>query len=326
MAVKKDYYEILGVSKNATEEELRKAYRQLALKYHPDRNHGDKAAEEQFKYINEAYAVLSDKEKRKQYDQVGSEGFHQRFSQEDIFRNFNFGDIFSNFGFGPNDIFESLFGTRRGKSRVKSTVDFDGFHSGSSGPFGGGTESHYDFTGVPRGEPKRGQDLTANLNISFYESIKGGERTFPIQTFGRREEIKVAIPPGINHGQQLRLKGKGAPSSSGGAPGDLYLTIQVGKDPLFWREGNDIYTEKEISLTDAMLGTTVEVPTLDAKKKIKIKPLTHPGTKIRLKGFGVPSTQGKSHGDLYIVIKVRFPKNLSDKQKELVVSLKEQGL
>lgn len=179
----KDYYEVLGLKKGATEEELKKAYRKLAVKYHPDKNPGDKAAEEKFKEINEAYAVLSDPKKRQQYDQFGSSDFHQHYSQEDIFRGFDVGDIFKDMGFGTDDIFSRIFG--------------GGFRQGQGGfGFGGGGR-------------QRGEDFSMELAVSFHDAYTGCEKRVAFMRDGKREELSVKVPAGVESGARLRVAGKG---------------------------------------------------------------------------------------------------------------------
>ena len=297
----KDYYAVLGIDKTADNEQVKKAYRKLAVKYHPDKNPGDKAAEERFKEITEAYAVLSDAEKRRQYDQFGEAGFHQRFSQEDIFRNIDLNDIFREFGFGGEDLFGQMFGGRGGAFR--------------SGAFHGS-----------RPRPIKGQDLLLRLTIPFRQAILGGERQLDLSRHGHPEPIKVRIPAGVDHGQKLRVAGKGAPSPAGGAAGDLLLEIEVGSDPVFSREGNDLMVTVEVPFSGACLGTSVEVPTLEGHKRVKVRAGTQSGSRIRLKGFGVPERRGSGAGDLYAVITVKVPETLTGEQQVLLEKLRESGL
>ena len=293
----KDYYGALGVKKEATPEEIKKAYRKLALKYHPDKNPGDKKAEEKFKEITEAYAVLSDPEKRRQYDQFGESGFHQRFTQEDIYRNFDVGDIFREFGFGTDDIFSHLFG---GGRRGHTTV-------------GGG-----------RPQAIKGQDFVMRISIPFRQAVIGGERRVDFRRDGNVEQLQVRLPPGIESGQRLRLAGKGGGSPAGGPAGDLFLEIQVEPDPQFTRDGQDLYIKVQIPFSGACLGTTTDVPTLEGSKRVKVPAGMQAGGKIRLKGFGVPFRHGK--GDLYAIIEVAVPTRLTARQKELLEKLREEDL
>jgi curved DNA-binding protein len=312
---KKDYYDVLGVKKTATEEEIKKAYRKLAMKYHPDRNPGNKKeAEERFKEINEAYAVLSDKEKRRQYDQFGPSGFSQRFSQEDIFR-----------GFDINDILGSIFGraSRGGRVRYGGFEDLFGAGRGGPGPDFGDIFSGQGYQSEPPFAPK-GQDIQSELNLSFEEAAFGTEKKIRLSKNGRFEEVTVKVPAGIESGKKLRLAGKGEPSPAGA--GDLYLKVNVAEHPFFKREGSDIVVDKEIKISEAILGGTIEVPTLEGSKHIKVPPGTQSNSRIRLKGFGLPRLQGGGKGDEYVRILVRYPRNLNDRQKKLVEELKREGL
>jgi len=308
----KDYYKILGVDRNATEEQHKKAYRKLALKNHPDRNKESKGAEERFKEVNEAYAVLSDKEKRRQYDMFGAEGFQQRFSREDIFRNFDFGQVFKDFGFGSEDLFSRIFGgAGGGRQRVFS-------RGGDS--FGGS----FGRTGQ---QPQKGADLVLDLQVSFKDAVFGGTRTVSFSRGGREERISVNIPPGISSGKKLRVPGKGQEGPWGGPAGDLLIRIQVAQHPLFTRKGNDLEISREISLTEAVLGTQIEVPTLDDKKlSLKVRPGTQSHTQMRLRGHGVPLPSGGGRGDLYVKLVVRLPKSLTPDQEALFRQLASQGL
>ena len=300
----KDYYAVLGLEKTAGADQIKKAYRKLALKYHPDKNPGDKQAEERFKELTEAYAVLSDPEKKRQYDQFGDTGFHQRFSQEDIFRNVDLGDIFREFGFGGrggggDDIFSHIFG-------------------GAGGHHGRGVHQ--------RPRPVKGQDYLMRITIPFRQAILGGERRLDLDRDGQTEHLQVRIPAGVEHGQKLRISGKGGASPSGGPAGDLMLEINISSDPRFRREGNDLYTTVMLPFTGACLGTSVAVDTLEETKRIKVKPATQSGSKIRLKGFGVPGRAGKPAGDLYVVVEIEVPKTLDEEQTELLEKLRELNL
>jgi curved DNA-binding protein len=301
----RDYYDILGVNKNASDEELKKAYRKLAMKYHPDRNPNKKEAEERFKELNEAYAVLSDKEKRKQYDTFGQEGFRQRFSQEDIFRGFDFEDIFSNL-FGGR-------GRREFRSGGRGGFDF-------SDLFGRG--GYQDMGRMPQ----KGEDMVYEWPITLEEAALGGEKKVSLPKGGKVEEIYVKIPPGIPSGKKLRVAGKGAAGRNGGPPGDLYLQISIRNHPIFVREGDDLIVEREIAFSEAVLGATMEVPTLEGMKKVKVPPGTQCHTKMRLKGLGVPRFQGSGRGDEYVKVIVKVPKRVGEKTRKLIEELAKEGI
>ena len=301
-----DYYKILGLNKDVSDGEIKKAYRKLAMKYHPDHAKGDKSAEEKFKKISEAYAVLSDKEKRKQYDTFGSEGFHQRFSQEDIFRSFDFGDIFREFGFGGGDFSRG----RPGGARFSS---------------GGGQGFH--FGGGPQQARVKGSDLVYELPLTLLEVAVGTSKIITLQHQGESENLTVKIPAGMITGKKLRLAGKGNPSPYGGPAGDLYIKSQVLNDPLFRAENQDLYLNRELKISEAILGTTIAVPTIaDKQLSLKIPPGTKHGTKMRLPGHGLPAMKGNINGDLYVRIMINVPKQLDEKQKKLVEDLAVTGM
>jgi curved DNA-binding protein len=302
----KDYYQILGVNKSAGDEEIKRAYRKLAMKYHPDKNPNKKEAEERFKEINEAYAVLSDKEKRKQYDTYGAEGFRQRFTQEDIFRGFDFDEILSGL-FGGRGRREFRYGGRGG-------FDFGDFFSGQG--------AYQDMGRMPQ----KGEDILYELSISLEEAASGGEKRISYRKNGKIEEVSVRIPRGIETGKKLRLVGKGREGRRGSPPGDLYLQISVREHPVFTREGDDLIVEKEISFPEAVLGTMIEVPTLEGKKRVKVPPGTQGHTKMRLKGLGMPHFQGEGRGDEFVKVLVRIPKKMTEKGKKLVEELAREGL
>jgi curved DNA-binding protein len=305
-----DYYQLLGVPKDATPEDIKKAYRKLALSYHPDRNPGNKAAEEKFKQISEAYAVLSDPEKRNQYDNYGSDHFSQRFSREDIMRDFDWSQIFRDLGFGGR----AQTRTSRTRSAPGRGVDDDPF----TDFFGGFRQVNV---------PMKGADLQFNLSINLEESVLGAEKTLSINKGAALEQITVKIPPGINTGKKLRLPGKGEPGVNGGPPGDIYLHINILPHPVFAREGNDIYLQKNITFSQASLGTTIEVSTIDGSlKRIKVPPGTQNNTLIRMKGYGVPASKGVALGDQYVKIFVDVPKKLTPTQLELMKKIAEEGL
>jgi curved DNA-binding protein len=301
----RDYYNILGMNKNSSDGEIKRAYRKLAMKYHPDRNPNRKEGEERFKEINEAYAVLSDKEKRKQYDTFGAEGFRQRFTQEDIFRGVDFEEILS-----------SLFGGR-GKRE---------FRYGGRGGFDFGDlfgQTAYQDMGRMS---QKGEDILYELTISLEESAFGGEKRISYRKNGKMEEVSVKIPRGIPSGKKLRLAGKGIEGKNGGPPGDLYLQINIKGHSFFIREGDDLIVDKEINFSEAVAGATVEVPTLEGKKIVRVPPGTQSHTKMRLKGLGVPHFQGEGRGDEYVKVIVKVPKKLTEKSRKLIEELAKEGI
>jgi curved DNA-binding protein len=300
-----DYYKILGVKKTASDSEIKKAYRKLAMKYHPDHTKGDKSAEETFKKISEAYAVLSDKEKRKQYDTFGSAGFQQRYSQEDIFRGSDF-----------ESILNELFGGsgRFGGGGRGMKFSFDG-----GGPFG-------SYQRQQQAHPK-GSDLEYELPLTLEEVATGTQKIVSFQHKGRSEKITVKIPKGMISGKKLRITGKGEPSPYGGPAGDLYIKSKVLNHTVYDVQAQDLYINRDIKLSEAILGTNISVPTLSGKElKLKIPAGTKHKTKMRLSGHGLPHMHGKSQGDLYVHIHVNMPKRLNKKQKALIEQLAETGL
>ena len=311
-----NYYDILGVAKDAAPADIKKAYRKLAMKYHPDRTQGDKAGEEKFKKISEAYAVLSDPEKKKQYDTFGSETFRQRYSQEDIFRGFDLGDILKEFGMGGGR-------TGRGGS------PFEAFFQQARGSGGGGGTFYTTGPGGMHTQQQavKGADITYELAIDLHDVLTGAEKTISLRHDDRTENVAVKIPAGIEEGKKLRLSGKGQPSPYGGPPGDLFLVMRIQPHPVFGRDGQNLILEKEIPFSAACLGTELEVPTLEGKAlKVKIPAGMQPKGKLRLKGHGLPSGAGGARGDILVSVTARVPKELSAAQKKLVKQLAEHDL
>jgi curved DNA-binding protein len=301
-----DYYKIMGVDKNASDEEIKKAYRKLAMKYHPDHAKGDKNAEEKFKEISEAYAVLSDKEKRKQYDIHGSTDFHQRYSQEDIFKGFDFSDIFKEFGFGGTNFFTGKGGGVR---------------------FSFGPEAQFGGRRMQNQAQLKGSDLIYELPLSLKEVFTGTTKTISLQHKGHSEKVTIKIPKGMITGKKLRLTGKGEPSPYGGSPGDLFIRSKVLNDPVYSYENNDLYINREIKLSEAILGVKISVPTLDGKQiNLKIPAGTKHKTKMRIPGHGLPRMKHSGSGDLYVNIHINMPKKLTGEQEELVKKLADTGI
>lgn len=322
-----DYYKILGIEKSATPADIKKAYRKLAVKYHPDKTKGDKTSEEKFKQISEAYAVLSNKEKRQQYDTYGSEGFHQRYSQEDIFRNVDINDILREFGinFGGGG---GSFSFRSGSAGGSPFSFFQ-----QSGGMGGGcadgscgSQGFHSFH-QPRQQPVKGNDATLELPITMEEVLSGSEKTISMGRGAGAEKVSVKIPAGIETGKKLRVKGKGSPSPMGGPAGDLYLLIKVLPHSIFIREDDDLIVDKKISISEILLGAKIDVPTIEGKKlSVTVPAGTQPQARLRLKGKGLPSGPRGPRGDLFVRIGVEVPKKLSKAQEQLVKELQKAGL
>lgn len=315
----KDYYEMLGVSRSATEDQIKKAYRKLAKQYHPDKNPGNKDAEAKFKEISEAYAVLNDKDKRTRYDRYGYDRFHQTYSQEDIFNGVNMNEMFGNFGF-REEIFNTIFGKGRGGSRVRVET-FGGDESG------GGFEGFgFDNFGQ-RGASGKGQDVETSLTISFREAMSGCEKTFTLRSGSSGPTpLTVKIPAGIVSDKKLRLSGKGLPGAYGRPPGDVYITIIVAEDPVFKREGDDLLVDAFVPYSTLILGGTAAVRTLEGERRIKIHPGADPSKRIRIKGSGAPHLKGGGRGDLYVQIKVLPPLRPTEEQKRIAQQMAAAGL
>ncbi len=343
---KRDYYEVLGAARSASEDELKKAYRRLAIQFHPDRNPGNKDAEERFKEINEAYQVLSDPDRRSQYDRLGHAAFEGHagggFGGFDFTQGFE--EVFS-------DIFGDFFGAGRSRSRSRS---------------------------------RRGEDLRYDLEIDFQEAARGVEKSISFQRLAtcescsgsgarsgaagvrtcpncrgtgqvrtqqgffsiattcgqcrgegmiiadpcpkcqgqgrtrRAQSLVVRIPPGVDNGSRLKLRGEGEAGSSGGPAGDLYVVVHVREHELFARQGNDVVIEVPVSFPQAALGSEIDVPTLDGKVKVKVQPGTQSGKVMRLKGRGFPDLHGYGRGDQLVKILVETPRRLTARQRELL--------
>lgn len=313
---KKDYYSLLNVARSATADEIKKAYRKLAMQYHPDKNPGDKKAEEKFKEFSEAYEVLSDPKKREMYDQFGHAGAQGGFGGTGG----PFGGAGGFGGFGGaggagqgQDPFQDIFGD------VFSEI------FGARG-YGGGPGAG---TGGPRRRQQKGSDLRYTLNIAFEESALGTEKviSFVRQRGGKDETAKMAVnvPAGVKEDQRLKLAGEGDSPAGGGPAGDLYVIIKIQDHPLFKRQENDILMDLPVTYTDAILGTSVEIPTLSGKAVIRIPPGTHTGQTFRLKGKGFPKIGGFGSGDMMVRLIVDTPEKISNRQKELLEELSKAG-
>ena len=285
-----DYYKVLGVEKNASEDDIKKAYRKLARKMHPDLNPDDKEAHRKFQQINEANEVLSDPEKRKKYDKYGKDWKHaDQFEQqqnESSRRTYQYDPNFENEdGADFSSFFESMFGSQRSRSS-------SGF---------------------------RGQDYNASLELALTEAMTTHPRIITING----KNVRITIPAGVEDGQVIRLKGYGATGVNGGPAGDLYITFHIGAHPVFKRSGNDLYTNVSIDLYTAVLGGETMLDTLSGKVKLKVAPGTQNGTRIRLKGKGFPvyKQEGKT-GDLIVTYQVTLPTDLSEEEKTLFSQLK----
>ena len=293
MAGKRDYYEVLGVSKSASDDEIKKAYRKLAVKYHPDKNPGDKEAEKKFKEINEAHDVLSDKQKRARYDQFGHAGVGgaggNPFSGGGAaggnpFGGFDFNGQTFNFDFGGGGAFDDILGSIFG--------------------FGGGAR-----------RPRRGADYQATVTLTFEEAIFGTTK----KVSANGEDLKVKIPAGIDDGMSIRLRGKGGEApAEGGEKGDLYVRVKVKPHKHLTREGAIILSEEKISMVDAALGCEIEVETVDGTVTMKVPAGTQSSTPFKLSGHGVPFRADGDRGPHIVTVVVETPKNLSRKQKELL--------
>lgn len=289
-----DYYKILELNKNASEEDIKKAYRKLARKYHPDLNPKDKEATKKFQQINEANEVLSDPEKRKKYDKYGKDWQHseqfEQARQQQRHAGQNRGQQFAG-GFDEDsfsDFFASMFG-------------------GAGGGGGGKRQTKY-----------RGQDYDASLTLSLTDAYTTHQQTITVNG----KNIRITIPAGIENGQKIKLKGHGGSGLNGGPNGDLYITFNITDHPLYKRLGDDIHMTADIDLYTAVLGGETIINTLSGKLKLKVAPETQNGTKIRLKGKGFPVyKQEDQFGDLYITYRVKLPTNLTEKEKELFTQL-----
>ncbi|MFW6120847.1 MAG: molecular chaperone DnaJ [Petrotogales bacterium] len=361
---KRDYYEILGVDKNADKSEIKKAYRKLALKYHPDKN-PDKDSEEKFKEISEAYAVLYDDEKRKMYDRYGHAGIDQQYTAEDIFREADFSDIFRgmgfDFGFGFNDIFERFFGhgmgfDRRRRVRRGSDLRYDIEVNLEDAYKGVVTDINVPRSEVctvcngsgakPGTSPKKCPQCngTGQMRVSqrtafgMFTQVSTCSRCSGQGTIidelcpsckGRgvvqkTRKIEIKIPRGVDEGAQLRLAGQGEQPGMGAASGDLYIVVHIKDHPKFKRRGTDLYQKIEISFTEAVLGNKIEVETLNGVEKLKIPEGTESGEIFKISNKGMPRLNGRGYGDMYVETHIKTPKKITRKARKIIEELKKE--
>ncbi|MEM3185853.1 MAG: molecular chaperone DnaJ [Conexivisphaerales archaeon] len=360
MSTKRDYYEILGVSRNATKDEIKNAYRKLALQYHPDRNKTP-GAEEKFKEISEAYAVLSDDEKRAQYDQFGHEGINSRYTQEDLFRGADIEDILRGFGFGGfDDIFSRFFGFDTERHEQRRGRDLEANINITLEEVASGTTKQLQLQRLQKCSVCNGSGAQPGTRISTCPvcggsgrvekvSSAGFARLIRVETCSRcrgsgsivenpcrecrgtglvsvKRTINVSIPAGIEDGSTLRLKGEGDQLPRNGQSGDLYVNVHVYKDSRFERDGADLYYTAQVNFSKAVLGSIIMVPTLDGPAELKIPPGTQSDTIFKLKGRGLPKLNGWGKGDLYVKIKIKVPSSLTNEQKELLKQFDKLGL
>lgn len=361
MTNKRDYYEVLGVPKDSSKQEMKRAYRKLAMEYHPDRNKSPDA-EEKFKEISEAYAVLSDDEKRRQYDQFGHAGINGKYNWEDIYRSTDFESIFRDLGFGFGgfgSIFDMFFGgrgRRRNGPRKGADLRSDVEITLEEAAFG--IEKELEVPGFDACESCHGSGMKAGTNSQKCPKCKGTGEIRYAKNFGGMyftqvqpcgecngrgvplgnlcpvcrgtgatqsiHQIKLKIPAGIEDGYSLRLPGEGKPGFKGGPRGDLYVVVHVKSHEIFERRGDDILYEAKISFPQAALGTKIYIPTLHGEAKLKIPSGTQSGTIFRLKGKGVPRLHGWGKGNQFVNVVVRTPKKLTEQQKKLLKKLEKE--
>lgn len=305
----KDYYKILGVDKSATKEVIKKAYRKLAKEYHPDKTKGDKALEEKFKAVSEAYQVLSNDENRKKYDDLGA-NWKQAQQQPGGDAGFDYSQFYGQAG-GQRGQHQSYQGDPEAFS------DFFNNIFGGSGGAGG-------FSGQSRGSSRKmkGQDFTANMEITLEEAYHGCSRILQLDN----QKLRISTKPGTRDQQKIKLKGKGSPGRNGGPNGDLYITIHVQKHPDFKRKENDLYSTLTLDIYTAVLGGSFKVPTLNGNVTMKIPKGTQGGKKLRLKGKGMPVYgTADQFGDLYVTTQIQIPTDLNPEEEKLFVELKEKS-
>jgi DnaJ-class molecular chaperone len=307
----KDYYQVLGVSRDAKPEQIRKAFKKIARENHPDVKKDDPAAAERFKEAAEAYDVLGDEDKRKKYDQFGANWKHFKEGQGPFPGGAGGGNPFRSGG--PVDIdLKDIFGGR-------GAVDLEDLFGGM---FGGGRSSGRARS--PR--PRRGEDLSTTILVPFHTAAVGGNYDLTLERNGRPETLGVKIPAGIEDGQAIRLAGQGEPGQQGGPPGDLLLTVKIAPHPYFHREGHNLFVEVPVTISEAVLGAKIDVPTLtEGVVTMTLPPGTSSGAKLRLKGKGLESPKSRAHGDQFVTIKIVVPKPVDERSQQLLQEFAEHN-
>ena len=320
-----DYYEILGVARDGTADAIKKAYRAQARKFHPDVNPGDKKAEAKFKEVQQAYDILSDGEKRALYDRYGRAAFEGMAAGPRA-------------GAGPQ---EWGFRPGAGGAQGAESFDFSEFFGPGAGAGAGTGQAEEGGAGIfeeilgrmrsgrtgPKAQaPRPGRNLEANLAVPLLTAVRGGETTIDVLRDNRRESLVVKIPPGIESGAKLRLRGQGEPSpTKGSPPGDLTIHVTVEPHSYFTRDGRNLSVELPLNVSEAILGAKVDVPTLDGLKSLTIPPGSSSGQKLRLRGQGAPAAGDKPEGDLFVILKVVLPKNVDDESRRLIREFAERN-
>ncbi len=356
LASKLDYYDVLGISRDASQEEIKRAFRKLAFKYHPDRSKISDA-EEKFKEASEAYAILSDPEKRRQYDASGFEGFKKQYKQEDIYNRQNFQDVFSEFGFDGNDLFNRIFGGgftfQQGQPEPHRGRDLEAQMEITLEQAAFGTELEVTLPRMKRCTKCGGLGVEPGSHLVTCPKCHGsgriGHRIKAVSGFGqvivscdrcngrgevaqkqcrtcegdgleeRKVRFKVKVPAGFNNGDHLVLRGQGEDGPYDGPPGDFYVKIRIKPHPCLERRGLDLVYEANVNFAQASLGTEIRVPTLTSEKTIRVPPGTQSGTMLRLRGEGMKSTYGR--GDELVHVNVRTPERLTPKERKLIEEL-----
>ena len=358
----RDFYDVLGVQKDASKDDIKAAYRRLALQFHPDRNKSPEA-EEKFKEISEAYAVLSDDDKRKQYDAYGKEGVYQKYGEENIYRGADFQDVFRDMGFGYGggfeDILGAFFGTGRTAGRPRRGGDLTlHLQLGLEEVVNDVTKEieipRTELCGICRGSgaspgttPRRCAQCGGTGQVQKMQNA-GFARFIRVETCNkcrgtgnivdspckeckgtghvrRQRKIRIQVPAGVDDGHTLRLRGEGEAGEAGTPPGDLYVVVNIPEHPVFKRRDSDLFVEAHVNAVDAMLGTELRVPTLYGDTMLDVPSGTQPGTQFKIKGKGLPRLNSFGKGDEYAVVRVDVPKSLNGRQKDLLKQLQREG-